>query len=158
MDGAGLEKTTKVGTQVHVVGTYSETFRHRERLICGVYERLVQIKDEQLSLSRDVHEVTERIGSSRQGAAARGSRLRPFLAHPLHLLHFSHPSHRPPTTNQAHAQLNPCFPIGIVRIRFPVAAKIALVIAGMIGGSAGSPSPVGALSVFRKCTSMSFGA
>jgi hypothetical protein len=33
--------------------------------------------------------------------------------------------------------------IGSVRMRFPVAAKIALHTAGAAGGSAGSPSPVG---------------
>ena len=35
---------------------------------------------------------------------------------------------------------------------------MAFVIAGMIGGSAGSPRPVGGLLVFRKWTSISFGA
>ncbi len=43
-------------------------------------------------------------------------------------------------------------------MRLPVAEKIALVTAGMIGGNAGSPRPVGGLLVFRKCTSISFGA
>ena len=38
-------------------------------------------------------------------------------------------------------------------MRLPVAAKIALQSAGMTGGSAGSPRPVGGLSVMRKCTS-----
>ena len=42
------------------------------------------------------------------------------------------------------AQLNPLLCKGSVRIRFPVAAKIALLTAGKIGGSVGSPSPVGA--------------
>ena len=42
---------------------------------------------------------------------------------------------------------------GSVRMRLPVAAKIALQTAGSNGGSAGSPRPVGGLSVFRKCTS-----
>jgi hypothetical protein len=44
--------------------------------------------------------------------------------------------------------------IGSVRMRFPVAAKIALHSAGMAGGSGGSPSPVGELSERRKCTSI----
>ena len=42
-------------------------------------------------------------------------------------------------------------------MRSPVAAKMALQTAGNNGGSAGSPKPVGALLVFRKCTSMSGG-
>jgi len=42
------------------------------------------------------------------------------------------------------AQLNPLRWSGRVRILLPVAAKIALPIAGRIGGSVGSPSPVGA--------------
>ena len=43
---------------------------------------------------------------------------------------------------------------GIDRIRSPVAAKIAFVTAGANGGSAGSPNPVDALSLCRKCTSI----
>src|SRR5271156_1774710 len=36
-----------------------------------------------------------------------------------------------------------CFLIGRLRIRLPVAAKIALQIAGDIGGTPGSPTPAG---------------
>lgn len=43
-----------------------------------------------------------------------------------------------------YAQVNPLFCSGSVRIRFPVAAKIAFPTAGRSGGSVGSPSPVGA--------------
>ena len=43
---------------------------------------------------------------------------------------------------------------GTDRMRTPVAAKIALVMAGMAGGSAGSPSPVGSKSVCRNFTSI----
>jgi hypothetical protein len=43
--------------------------------------------------------------------------------------------------------------IGSVRTRLPVAAKMALQRAGTTGGSAGSPSPVGGLSVMRNSTS-----
>ncbi|NDD64476.1 MAG: hypothetical protein EBZ36_10955 [Acidobacteria bacterium] len=39
--------------------------------------------------------------------------------------------------------------IGRFLIRSPVAAKMALLIAGRIGGSAGSPSPVGGFGDFR---------
>ena len=46
--------------------------------------------------------------------------------------------------------------MGRVRIRFPVAAKMALQIAGATGGNAGSPRPVGGKSVLAKWTS-SFG-
>jgi hypothetical protein len=53
-----------------------------------------------------------------------------------------------------YAKLKPCFVIGNVRMRSPVAVKIALLIAGRIGGKAGSPNPVGGLLVFRKWTSM----
>ncbi len=53
----------------------------------------------------------------------------------------------------AHPQLSFCLESGSVRIRLPVAAKIALQRAGMTGGSAGSPRPVVGKSVFRKCTS-----
>src|SRR6185312_5474068 len=56
-----------------------------------------------------------------------------------------------PQRPQAH--LKPLFDIGSSRIRCPVAAKMALQTAGMTGGSAGSPNPVGSWLVFRKCTS-----
>src|SRR5438552_2115930 len=46
---------------------------------------------------------------------------------------------------------------GTDRIRTPVAAKMALVIAGIAGGSAGSPSPVGSKSVCRNFTSIDAG-
>jgi hypothetical protein len=42
--------------------------------------------------------------------------------------------------------------------RFPVALYIALATAPKMGGNGGSPSPVGATSLFTKCTSMAFGA
>src|SRR5260370_19428879 len=42
-------------------------------------------------------------------------------------------------------------------MRSPVAEKIALQRAGRTGGRAGSPRPVGELSVFRKWTSISAG-
>src|SRR4029079_19719228 len=42
---------------------------------------------------------------------------------------------------------------GNVRTRWPVAAKIALQIAGATGGNAGSPTPVGGESLLVKCTS-----
>jgi hypothetical protein len=54
--------------------------------------------------------------------------------------------------------LKPWFASGSDRTRFPVTAKIALVMAGIIGGNAGSPRPVGGLSVFRNAMSMSAGA
>ena len=50
------------------------------------------------------------------------------------------------TLGGRYAQLNPCFASGSERMRSPVAAKIALQTAGRIGGSAGSPRPVGGLS------------
>ena len=43
-----------------------------------------------------------------------------------------------------YAQLNPLLFSGRVLIRLPVAAKMALQIAGKTGGSVGSPKPVGA--------------
>jgi len=43
-------------------------------------------------------------------------------------------------------------------MRVPVAAKIALHTAGIAGGSAGSPRPVGGLFVALKCTSIAGGA
>src|ERR1700730_1079733 len=42
-------------------------------------------------------------------------------------------------------------------MRLPVSVNRALQTAGSTGGNAGSPSPVGELSVFRKCTSISGG-
>jgi hypothetical protein len=45
--------------------------------------------------------------------------------------------------------------MGSVRIRSPVAEKIALVAAGRIGSKAGSPNPVGGLLVFEKWTRIS---
>lgn len=53
-----------------------------------------------------------------------------------------------------YAKLKPCFVIGIVRMRSPVAEKTALAIAGRIGGSAGSPKPVGELLDLIQWTSM----
>ncbi len=46
---------------------------------------------------------------------------------------------------------------GIWRTRLPVAAKIALQMAGATGGKAGSPSPVVGNLVERKCVSMLIG-
>ena len=40
-----------------------------------------------------------------------------------------------------------------MRTRWPMAAKMALQIAGATGGNAGSPTPVGGLSLWMKCTS-----
>ena len=41
------------------------------------------------------------------------------------------------------SQIASCLPIGRLRIRFPVAAKIALMRAGAKGGTPGSPAPLG---------------
>ena len=43
-----------------------------------------------------------------------------------------------------------CFAIGKSRIRLPVAAKMALQIAGAIGGTPGSPTPAGAASLVTR--------
>src|SRR5437764_1484562 len=51
----------------------------------------------------------------------------------------------------------PCLESGSERMRVPVTAKMALHTAGSSGGSAGSPRPVGGLSVLKKCTSISAG-
>src|SRR5215210_1710442 len=53
---------------------------------------------------------------------------------------------------RTYLQLNPCLVSGSERTRTPVAVNSALVTAGRIGGSAGSPSPVGLLSDVRKWT------
>ena len=53
-----------------------------------------------------------------------------------------------------HPHFKSVFEIGSVRMRFPVAIAIALHRAGTTGGSAGSPNPVGGLSVILKCTSI----
>lgn len=45
--------------------------------------------------------------------------------------------------SSGYAKLKPRFVIGIVRMRSPVAVNTAFAIAGKIGGSAGSPKPVG---------------
>ena len=57
-----------------------------------------------------------------------------------------------------YAQLKPCLLIGSVRMRSPVAAKIALATDGITGGSDGSPRPVGLLFDFTQCASMTGGA
>jgi len=44
--------------------------------------------------------------------------------------------------------------IGRLRMRLPVAAKIAFVTAGAIGGVPGSPTPPGASPLGTRCTSM----
>ena len=56
-------------------------------------------------------------------------------------------------TRVYYAQLKPLFASGRVRMRFPHAANMALQTAGKTGGSAGSPSPVGALFEATKWTS-----
>ena len=48
-----------------------------------------------------------------------------------------------------------CLPMGSLRMRLPVAAKIALVIAGTIGEVPGSPVPVGAESLLTMLTLIS---
>jgi hypothetical protein len=53
-------------------------------------------------------------------------------------------------TLAAQAQDRSCLDSGSDRTRFPVAAKMALHTAGMTGGSAGSPTPVGGKLVFLK--------
>src|SRR5271167_2684272 len=55
----------------------------------------------------------------------------------------------------SHAHAYPCLASGNDLNLFPVTAKIALHTAGNTGGSAGSPNPVGGLSVFKKLTSIS---
>lgn len=57
-------------------------------------------------------------------------------------------------TKDFYAKLKPCFVIGSVRMRSPVAVNIALQTAGKIGGREGSPKPVGGLLDFTQCTSM----
>ncbi len=56
------------------------------------------------------------------------------------------------------AQLYPLLARGSLRMRRPVAVKIALQTAGKTGGNAGSPNPVGGNSVLLKWTSISGGA
>ena len=51
-----------------------------------------------------------------------------------------------------------CFLIGRSRMRLPVAANIALQIAGAIGGTPGSPTPAGGASLCTICTRVSTGA
>jgi|SRR5579872_1711625 len=48
--------------------------------------------------------------------------------------------------------------IGSSRIRFPVAANIALQRAGMKGGTPGSPTPAGGASLSTRCTLVCTGA
>jgi len=47
-----------------------------------------------------------------------------------------------------------CSPTGSLRIRFPVAAKIAFVSAGITHEVPGSPMPPGASELFTRCTSI----
>ena len=63
------------------------------------------------------------------------------------IIHPDYPSNR----GQPH--FKSCFDSGSERTRLPVAAKMALHSAGITGGSAGSPSPVGGNVLLRKCTS-----
>ena len=51
------------------------------------------------------------------------------------------------------AQASVCAAIGRLRRRLPVAAKIALQIAGATSGTAASPMPPGASSLGSRCTS-----
>src|SRR5215510_14378732 len=62
------------------------------------------------------------------------------------------------TPRKHYAQLYPCLANGRERTRVPVAAKMAFATAGRIGGSEGSPKPVGGLSLLLKCTSIAGGA
>jgi hypothetical protein len=64
------------------------------------------------------------------------------------------PSHpRPQTRTTTHARLSISCWIGNDRMRLPVAAKIALHTAGAIGGTPGSPTPVGFSFEGTMCTS-----
>src|SRR2546425_3068174 len=60
------------------------------------------------------------------------------------------------TSSDISTKLEPhtTFPIGSLRIRFPVAAKIALHTAGAIGGVPGSPTPPCASLDGTMCTSI----
>jgi len=60
---------------------------------------------------------------------------------------------KPPRRLRAGQTFSTSASIGSVRMRLPVAAKMALQSAGTTGGSAGSPSPVGGLSVMRNSIS-----
>ena len=56
---------------------------------------------------------------------------------------------RPPHSlvgSPTRAYVSSCLPIGSARMRFPVAAKMALVSAGANGGTPGSPTPLGGVS------------
>src|SRR5688572_16079160 len=70
-------------------------------------------------------------------------------------------NHQPLTTNHQpltrYAQRKPCFESGSDRTLVPDAAKIAFVIAGSMGGSDGSPRPVGGLFDFNQCASITGG-
>src|SRR6185437_9727940 len=68
------------------------------------------------------------------------------------------PAPRPANFPLDQAQLKPWVWSGSERTRLPVAVKIAFVSAGIIGGNAGSPRPVGGWSDFRNATSISGGA
>ena len=57
------------------------------------------------------------------------------------------------TSHRGHPHFRSCFDSGSERTRLPVVAKMALHSAGITGGSAGSPSPVGGNVLLRKCTS-----
>ena len=52
---------------------------------------------------------------------------------------------RPRSGEALSTQTSFCFPTGSSRTRLPVAANIALQIAGAIGGTPGSPTPVGSV-------------
>jgi len=51
-----------------------------------------------------------------------------------------------PSRASVSPQASNCLPIGSDRMRFPVAAKIALISAGANGGTPGSPTPLGGVS------------
>src|ERR1700730_10249889 len=69
----------------------------------------------------------------------------PEIPNPHGEVGFRARTRRPPLSNLP-LYVSSCLPIGSVRMRFPVAAKMALINAGAKGGTPGSPTPLGGVS------------
>src|ERR1700694_5533667 len=93
---------------------------------------------------------------------AQVPRARPCNAPQLSPLHFCvrHPLLFEELERPDPSQVSSCLPIGSSRMRFPVAAQMALIKAGANGGTPGSPTPLGGVSASTgtMCTLVTRGA
>src|ERR1700694_215206 len=93
----------------------------------------------------------EQVPRALSGNAPQWSALHFWVRHPLLFEELERPDP---------SQVSSCLPIGSSRMRFPVAAQMALIKAGANGGTPGSPTPLGGVSASTgtRCTLATRGA